>query len=73
MSACVISYFWGKYQTDPAVVICLTLDSLEKGGYIKTKINENGEEEIIKLDDQSHNMDYSWYAFVSQWNFQLDN
>ena len=51
MSACVISYFWGKYQTDPAVVICLTLDSLEKGGYIKTKLNKDGDVELIKLDD----------------------
>ena len=27
------------------------LDSLRDGGYIKTKTDENGEEEIIKLDD----------------------
>ncbi len=51
MFACVVSYFWGKYQTDPAVVISVTLDALKSGGYIKTKIDENGEEELIKLDD----------------------
>tara|TARA_Y100000114_G_C11755546_1_gene326665 strand:- start:1840 stop:1995 length:156 start_codon:yes stop_codon:yes gene_type:complete len=51
MFACVVSYFWGKYQTDPAVVISVTLDALKNGGYIKTKIDENGEEELIKLDD----------------------
>ena len=27
------------------------LDSLKDGGYIKTKTDENGEEELIKLDD----------------------
>ena len=44
MFACVVSYFWGKYQS-------VTLDALKNGGYIKTKIDENGEEELIKLDD----------------------
>ena len=64
MGACIVSYFWGKYQNDPdAVIQCTldtlipdeiihhTLDTLRDGGYIKTKTDENGEEEVIKLDD----------------------
>lgn len=55
MGACIVSYFWGKYQinTDEIREVCIeaTLDTLRDEGYIKTKIAENGEEEIIKLDD----------------------
>jgi len=51
MGACIASYFWGKYQYDPKVIIHHTIDTLRDGGYIKTKIDKNGEEEVIKLDD----------------------
>jgi len=51
MGACIVSYFWGKYQIDPDEIIHYTLDTLRDEGYIKTKIAENGEEELIKLDD----------------------
>ena len=51
MGACIVSFFCGKYQVDPEEIIHHTLDSLKDGGYIKTKTDENGEEELIKLDD----------------------
>ena len=51
MGACVVSYFWGKYQIDTDEIIHYTLDTLRDEGYIKTKTDENGEEELIKLDD----------------------
>jgi len=51
MGACIVSYFWGKYQIDPDEIIHYTLDTLRDEGYIKTKTDENGEEELIKLDD----------------------
>ena len=45
------SYFWGKYQNDPEVIIHLILDTLIQDGYLKSKTDENGDEELIKLDD----------------------
>ena len=51
MSACIVTYFWGKSQNDTTEIAHEILDSLRDGGYIKTKIDENGEEEIIKLND----------------------
>ena len=51
MGACVITYFWGKSQTNPEIIIGSVIDNLKKGGYIKTKLDKNGEEELIKLDD----------------------
>ena len=51
MGACIVSYFWGKYQIDTDEIIHYTLDTLRDEGYIKTKTDENGEEELIKLDD----------------------
>ena len=51
MSACIVTYFWGKSQNDTEEIAHEILDSLRDGGYIKTKTDENGEEEIIKLDD----------------------
>ena len=51
MGACVLTYFWGKSQTNPEIIIGSVIDNLKKGGYIKTKLDKNGEEELIKLDD----------------------
>jgi|TARA_B110000977_G_C10840919_1_gene401951 hypothetical protein len=51
MGACIVTYYWGKTQNDTAEIAHEILDSLRDGGYIKTKTDENGEEEIIKLDD----------------------
>ena len=51
MGACVITYFWGKSQNDPDTIMGCMLDTLNKGGYIKTRIDKNGEMELIKLDD----------------------
>ena len=49
MGACIASYFWGKYQNNPDAVIQCTLDTLIQDGYLKSKTDENGEEELIKL------------------------
>ena len=52
MGACIVTYFWGKSQTNPEIIIGSVIDNLKKGGYIKTKLDkETGEEELIKLDD----------------------
>ena len=51
MGACVVTYFWGKSQVDVNFIIGDLIDNLKKGGYVKTKIIDNGEEELIKLDD----------------------
>jgi|TARA_B100001059_G_C17764509_1_gene544795 hypothetical protein len=51
IGACISTYFWGKRQMTPEVVINSILDKLKADGYLKTKIDENGEEELIKLDD----------------------
>jgi|TARA_B100000427_G_C15389019_1_gene542473 hypothetical protein len=51
MGACVVTYFWGKSQVDVNFIIGDLIDNLKKGGYVKTKILDNGEEELIKLDD----------------------
>ena len=51
MGACVLTYFWCKSQTNPEIIIGSVIDNLKKGGYIKTKLDKNGEEELIKLDD----------------------
>ena len=51
MGACVLTYFWGKSQTNPEIIIGSVIDNLKKGGYIKTKLDKNGEEELIELDD----------------------
>jgi len=49
--ACIVTYFWGKAQNDVKTIANEILDNLKDGGYIKTKVDENGEEEIIKLND----------------------
>ena len=51
MGACIVTYFWGKSQNDPETIMGCMLDTLNKGGYIKTRIDKNGEMELIKLDD----------------------
>ena len=50
-SACIATYFWGKAQINVGVIADKVLDTLQAGGYIKTKLDENGELELIKLDD----------------------
>jgi len=51
--ACIVTYFWGKSQTNVGVIADQVLDILKDGGYIKTKLDENGELELIKLKDFS--------------------
>ena len=51
MGACIVTYFWGKSQVDVNFIIGDVINNLKKGGYIKTKLDKNGEEELIKLDD----------------------
>ena len=51
MGACIVTYLWGKSQVDVNFIIGDVIDNLKKGGYIKTKLDKNGEEELIKLDD----------------------
>jgi len=51
IGACIVTYFWGKSQVDVNFIIGDVIDNLKKGGYIKTKLDKNGEEELIKLDD----------------------
>ena len=51
IGACVVTYFWGKSQVDINFIIGDVIDNLKKGAYIKTKLDKNGEEELIKLDD----------------------
>jgi len=50
-TACVVTYFWGKAQTNVNIIADKLLETLKSGGYIKTKLDENGELELIKLDD----------------------
>ena len=49
--ACVVTYFWGKSQFNYKEFMDMFIDNLEKGGYIKTKLNKDGDVELIKLDD----------------------
>jgi|TARA_B110000444_G_C18704656_1_gene530703 hypothetical protein len=49
--ACIVTYFWGKAQTNVNIVADKLLDTLKTGGYIKTKLDKNGEVELIKLED----------------------
>ena len=51
MGACVITYLWGKSQVNVEYVIGDVIDNLKRGGYIKTKLDKNGNIELIKLDD----------------------
>ena len=51
MGACIVTYFWGKAQNNIEVIAHEILDSLKDGGYIKIKKLENGEEELVRLDD----------------------
>ena len=51
MVTCIVTYFWGKAQNNIKVIANEILDSLRDGGYIKVKKLENGEEELVKLDD----------------------
>jgi|TARA_B110000211_G_C13972876_1_gene505774 hypothetical protein len=50
-AACVVTYFWGKAQTNVDMIADKLLETLKSGGYIKTKLDKNGELELIKLDD----------------------
>jgi|TARA_B110000438_G_C15394615_1_gene470580 hypothetical protein len=51
MCACITTYFWGKAQNSVEFITDKLLDTLKDGGYIKTKLDKNGELELIKLDD----------------------
>ncbi len=51
MCACVITYLWGKSQVNVEYVVGDVIDNLKRGGYIKTKLDKNGDIELIKLDD----------------------
>ena len=53
MSACIVTYFWGRSEITSQNIDRITTDMLEvldKGGYIKTKLND-GEIELVKLSD----------------------
>ena len=50
MGACIVSYFWGKKMITE-IIIGEVIDTLRDGGYIKTKLDKNGDEEIIKIND----------------------
>lgn len=50
----VATYIWGRYGTKKEIledVISSMLDSLEKDGFIKTEIDENGEKELIPISE----------------------
>jgi len=49
--ACIVTYFWGKSQNSIEFITDKLLDTLKTGGYIKTKLDKNGELELIKLED----------------------
>lgn len=51
MCACITTYFWGKAQNSVEFITDKLLGTLKDGGYIKTKLDKNGELELIKLDD----------------------
>ena len=48
---CIVTYFWGKSQFNHKEFMDMFIDNLEKGGYIKTRLNKDGDVELIKLDD----------------------
>ena len=51
--ACIVTYFWGRSEITSQNIDRITTDMLEvldKGGYIKTKLND-GEIELVKLSD----------------------
>jgi len=50
-TACIVTYIWGMRQVPSEKVIGTIIDALKDGGYVKTRIDENGEEELIRLDD----------------------
>jgi hypothetical protein len=50
-TACIATYIWGMRQVPSEKVISTIIDALKDGGYVKTRIDENGEEEFIRLDD----------------------
>ena len=39
------------HQVPSEKVINTIIDALKDGGYVKTRIDENGEEELVRLDD----------------------
>ena len=43
--------WWFAYTSSLETVIANTIDSLVKEGYLKSRTNEEGEEEIIKWDE----------------------
>ena len=49
--ACIVTYFWGKSQNSIEFITDKLLETLKSGGYIKTKLDKNGELELIKLED----------------------
>ena len=51
IGACIATYIWGMHQVPSEKVIGVIIDALKDGGYVKTRIDENGEEELIRLDD----------------------
>ena len=51
--ACIATYFWGRSEITSKNIDQITINMLEvldKGGYIKTKLND-GEIELVKLSD----------------------
>ena len=49
--ACIVTYFWGKSQNSIEFITDKLLETLKSGGYIKTKLDKNGELELVKLKD----------------------
>tara|TARA_B100001123_G_scaffold432121_1_gene554626 strand:- start:702 stop:872 length:171 start_codon:yes stop_codon:yes gene_type:complete len=50
----IATYIWGRYGTKKEIledVISSMLDTLEKDGFIKTEIDENGEKELIPISE----------------------
>ena len=53
MGGSIATYFWGKHSSlrkeEETVRKLITL--LEEGGYVKTIIDKDGEEQLVKIDD----------------------
>ena len=46
----ILTYWWGKRSAVEPIVDTL-LSTLEKGNYIKVKIDKDGEKELVRLND----------------------
>jgi len=60
MGSLIIAYFAGRhFSTDVENIVGTMLDRLETDGYVATKVDKNGDKELILIKDVIKDLDKS--------------